>query len=451
MARSSKTGGKANAAPRRKASAVKGGNPAKSKRAIGPVPRKASTAPGATAALKEQLDHRTRERDEALEQLRATYEVLNSISKTAGEPEPVFKAMLESALRICEAKFGMLMLYRGDHSFDTRVMIGAPPPLVDVLQHRSFTPPPGNPLDRMLRTRQTVHVVDAAAEKAKPPSAELAGARSHITVPMLKGNELVGSISIYRTEVRPFTDEQIALLENFASQAVIEIENTRLINETKEALERQTATAEILKVIAASPSDLQPVFDFIVERAVRLCGARMGRVFRYDGNVIQMVAGYGLNTPGLGKMQQVFPRPATEDTIVGQVLQSRQAYFVTDIEHDHSVPALSRQMIEALGTRSQVTVPMLRAESEPIGAITIGWADPGAYQDQQVTLLKTFANQAVIAIENARLFNETKEALERHKRDEIAARQLHVLKQHHAGKLRLTDVKEMFLKMSDHA
>src|SRR6516164_10782965 len=183
--------------------------------------------------------------------------------------------------------------------------------------------------------------------------------------------------------------------------------------ELKEAREQQASTSEILKVIASSPSDLQPVFEVIVERAVRLCGARMGRVYRYDGNVIQMVAGYGLSVPGLGKVQQVFPRPATDDTIAGQVIQSRQAYFVTDIENDQSVPALSRQMIEALGTRSQVTVPMLRAGGEPIGAITVGGADPGAYQDQQVTLLKTFATQAVIAIENARLFNETKEALER--------------------------------------
>ncbi len=181
----------------------------------------------------------------------------------------------------------------------------------------------------------------------------------------------------------------------------------------KEAREQQAATAEILKVIASSRSNVQPVFDVIVERAVRLCGARMGRVYRYDGNVIEMVAGYGLSAPGLGKVQQVFPRPATDDTIVGQVLQSRQAYFVTDIEHEQSVPALSRQMIEALGTRSQVTVPILRAGGEPIGAITVGWADPGAYQNQQVTLLKTFADQAVIAIENARLFNETREALER--------------------------------------
>ena len=193
---------------------------------------------------------------------------------------------------------------------------------------------------------------------------------------------------------------------------MIAIENTRLFNETKEALERQTATAEILKVIASSPSDVQPVFDVIVERAVRLCGARMGRVYRYDGSVIQMVAGHGLSAPGLGKVQQVFPRPATDDTIAGQVMLSHRPWFVTDIQHDDSVPSLSRQMIEALGTRSQVTVPMLRT-GEAIGAFTVGWAEPGAFSDQQVSLLQTFADQAVIAIENVRLFNETREALER--------------------------------------
>ncbi len=185
-----------------------------------------------------------------------------------------------------------------------------------------------------------------------------------------------------------------------------------MFNETREALERQTATAEILKVIASSPNDVQPVFDVIVERAVRLCGARMGRVYRYDDGMIHLVAGHGLSAPGLSTVQQVFPRPAADDTTAGLAIQSRQPYFVTDIENDEAVPALSRQMIEALGTRSQVTVPMLRT-GEPIGAITVGWADPGAYGDQQVALLQTFADQAVIAIENVRLFNETREALER--------------------------------------
>ena len=196
----------------------------------------------------------------------------------------MFKAMLESALRICEAEFGMLMLHHsGDGSFDTRVMVGAPPALVDALLHKSYTPPPGNPLDRMLRTKKTVHVVDAAAEKAKPLSAQLAGARSHISVPMVKQNEVVGAISIYRTEVRPFTDKQIELVTNFAAQAVIAIENTRLLNELRESLQQQTATADVLKVISSSPGELEPVFQAMLENAMRICEAKFGTLYRYDG------------------------------------------------------------------------------------------------------------------------------------------------------------------------
>src|SRR6185436_14677819 len=197
----------------------------------------------------------------------------------------------------------------------------------------------------------------------------------------------------------------------FASQAVIAIENARLFNETKEALEQQTATAEILKVIASSPMQVQPVFDVIVERAVHLCGARFGRVYQYDGSHIHLVASHGLSAGGLGHVQRIFPRPADDDTIVGRVIRSRRPYFLQDIERDETVPPLSREMINALGTRSQVTVPMLRA-GDPIGAITLGWDKPGAFDDQQVALLQTFAHQAVIAIENVRLFNETKESLD---------------------------------------
>ena len=264
---------------------------------------------------------------------------------------------------------------------------------------------------------------DIETEPDVPPGVkELAprrGYRSILSSPLLREGVSIGTIG-RRAAANPARSRAIKshLLQTFADQAVIAIENARLFNETQEALERQTATAEILKVIASSPSDVQPVFDVIVERAVRLCGGRMGRVYRYDGGVIQMVAGHGLSAPGLGKVQQVFPRPATDDTIAGQVMLSHRPYFVTDIQHDDSVPPLSRQMIEALGTRSQVTVPMLRT-GEAIGAITVGWADPGAFGDQQVSLLQTFADQAVIAIENVRLFNETQGgagAADRHRR-----------------------------------
>jgi GAF domain-containing protein len=182
--------------------------------------------------------------------------------------------------------------------------------------------------------------------------------------------------------------------------------------ERDESIAQQAATAEILKVIASSPSDVQPVFDVIVERAVRLCGARMGRVYRYDGNLIYMVGGYGLSEPGRDEAERPFPRPAEDDTIVGRVMLSRRPNILADLNDDETVPTLSRKMIAAIGARSQVTMPMLLAR-EPIGAITLSWAEPRGYKDQAITLLQTFADQAVIAIENARLFNETKEALER--------------------------------------
>ena len=145
-----------------------------------------------------------------------------------------------------------------------------------------------------------------------------------------------------------FGEHHVRLLQTFADQAVIAIENTRLFNETEEALERQTATSDILKVIASSPSDVQPVFDVIVERAVRLCGARMGRVYRYDGELIHMVGGHGLSVPGRNEAERPFPRPASDDTIVGRVMLSRAPNILADLNEDETVPALSRQMISAM-------------------------------------------------------------------------------------------------------
>jgi GAF domain-containing protein len=271
---------------------------------------------------------------------------------------------------------------------------------------------------RVISENRQIHIPDldhldpSLADFPGLPHARAAGTRTMCGTPLRRGHKAIGVLLVYRDQLLPFTKEELGLQQSFADQAVIAIENTRLFNETQEALERQTATADILKVIASSPTNVQPVFDVIVERAVRLCGAHMGRVYRFDGQLIQMVAGHGLSVPGRDKVQQVFPRPATDDTIVGQVMLSRRPYILADIRDEPSVPALSRQMIEALGTRSQVTMPMLLAR-EPIGAITVGWAEPRAYKDQQITLLQTFADQAVIAIENVRLFNETREALER--------------------------------------
>jgi len=409
MAAHSTTGRRGIKARVRNRSQAKGGKTTKVNCCTAPVAsrRKRLSVP----ELTHKLESRDEELNEAREQQAATAEILKVINASPGDLTPVFDIILEKPHSLCDVPCGSLQLF--DNAHTRAVAVRGMAELFEKFLRQGYRLDRNQPV-QSLRPFQIDDLAKFATDGSALQAAfELGGLRTMLSVPLVRNGVAFGRIVAGRQEVRPFSEHQIALLQGFADQAVIAIENARLFNETKEALARQTATSEILKVIASSPSDVQPVFEVIVERAVRLCGARMGRVYRYDGNVIQMVAGYGLSVPGRGKVHQVFPRPATDDTIAGQVIQSRQAYFVTDIEHDQSVPALSRQMIEALGTRSQVTVPMLRAGGEPIGAITVGWADPGAYQDQQVTLLKTFADQAVIAIENARLFNETKEALER--------------------------------------
>jgi two-component system, NtrC family, sensor kinase len=353
---------------------------------------------------------------EALERQTATAEILKVIASSPSDVQPVFEAIAESAKRLSGGHSSTVTRAVGDMIHLAAFTAGSEAGNKE-LQSSFPTPLSSSGIhSRVARTGKLAFRTDIETEpdvsQGVKELARARGYRSILVVPMLREGISIGTIGVARREPGPFTDNVIDLLNTFADQAVIAIENTRLFNETREALDRQTATAEILKVIASSPTDVQPVFDVIVERAVRLCGGRMGRVYRYQDGVIQMVAGRGLSASGLGKVQQVFPRPATDDTIAGQVMLSRRPYILPDIKDDDMVPALSRQMIEALGTRSQVTMPMLLA-GEPIGAITVGWADPRAYKDQQITLLQTFADQAVIAIENVRLFNETREALER--------------------------------------
>jgi len=347
------------------------------------------------------------ETKESLAQQTATADILRVIGGSITETKPVFEAIVKS----CHSLFGVgqvsLRLVQ-DGRLKRQASVGETSEEV--------------PIDRdsaagtCVLERKLIHLPDLEKALDRFPGIRNLGLKrgyhSGIYTPLLRAGEAIGTISVLRVQAGAFSDKEASLLQTFADQAVIAIENVRLFNETKEALERQTATAEILRVIARSPTDVQPVFDVIVESAVKLCGARFGRVYRYDGSVIYMVASHGLSSTGLGTVQGVFPRPATQDTIAGQVILSKQPYFVKDIEEDASVPPLSRQMIESLQTRSQVTIPMMGA-GEPIGAFTMGWAQPNGFDDQQVALLQTFADQAVIAIENVRLFNETKEALER--------------------------------------
>jgi GAF domain-containing protein len=364
-----------------------------------------------TRLLKE-LRQRTDDLSESLEQQTATAEVLRVISSSPGELEPVFNAMLANALRICEAKFGMLQRYR-DGAFVVEVMVGAPPSLVEALLHKPFRPPSGNPLDRMMRSKTLVHTVDAAAEQNKPMSARLAGARTHIVVPMLKDDELIGALSIYRTEVRPFTDKQIELIQNFAAQAVIAIENTRLLNELRESLQQQTATADVLKVISGSPGELEPVFQAMLENAVRICAASFGNLYLRDGEFF-LLAAFHNTPPAFIASRRERPYRPGPNSPPGRLVRARAVIHVADLmadpsylERDPGVVAFA----ELAGSRTVVLVPMLK-ESELIGYLSIYRQEVHPFTDKQIELLTNFASQAVIAVENTRLLNELRESLQ---------------------------------------
>jgi GAF domain-containing protein/anti-sigma regulatory factor (Ser/Thr protein kinase) len=351
---------------------------------------------------------RTRELSETLEQQTATSEVLRTISSSPGELEPVFQTMLENATRICEAKFGTLFRFDGEN-FHPVAQFNTPTPLLEAQTRRgSFQPPSGSQLDRVLRTKQVSHTADDAASPVHGLAATHGGARSLVAVPMLKDDSLIGVIVIYRQEVRPFTDKQIDLVTNFAAQAVIAIENTRLLTELRESLEQQTATADVLKVISSSPGELAPVFQSMLMKAVQICEAKFGLLFRcYHDSEFHAAAWVGV-TPEYEKFlreRQSF-RPDA-DAPLGRLLRTKELVHTADeLAENSSSPAAKYGC-----ARSLVAVPM-RKENELVGAFVIYRTEVRPFTSKQIELVQNFAAQAVIAIENTRLLSELKESLE---------------------------------------
>jgi GAF domain-containing protein len=353
---------------------------------------------------------------ESLEQQTATSEVLSVISSSPGELEPVFQAILQNATRICEAKFGTLYLREGD-VFRFVAEVGTPPELVEAQKRRgSFQPQPGGYLQRIMQTKQVSYSADAAAETVIGVAARLGGARSLVAVPMLKENALIGALVIYRQEVRPFTNKQIDLVKNFAAQAVIAIENTRLLNELRESLQQQTATADVLRVISAAPGELMPVFNAMLENATRLCEASYGTILlRESDGQIRRAANYGTLPETFQEKWRVGttfrPSPSLP---TARAFEAGKPVEVIDLKNDPSYldrDPLAVAAVEIAGIRSLISVPMLR-EGANVGTLNVYRREVLPFTDKQIELLTNFAAQAVIAIENTRLLNELRQSLQ---------------------------------------
>src|SRR5262245_14445130 len=317
--------------------------------------------------------------------------------------------MLANAVRICDANFGYLLLYDGN-AFRFAALHGAPP-AYDELRRREpvFRVRPNSPLGRLAATKQIQRIADIREEQAylerQGPTVrlvELAGARTLIVVPMLKENELVGAIGIYRQEVRPFTDKQIELVKNFAAQAVIAIENTRLLNELRESLQQQTATADVLKVISRSTFDLKSVLQTLIESASRLCKADKGAITRQKDGVLFFAETYGFS-PEFSEHIRTVPVKPDRRTVVGLALLEGRIVQVPDVRVVADYAWAEAQRLG--GFRTVLGVPMLR-EGVSIGVMGLARSEVQPFTDKQIELVQTFVDQAAIAIENVRLFDE---------------------------------------------
>ncbi len=380
------------------------------------APTAAPPASSTVADPQEQVSALTRELTEAREQQTATSEVLQVISSSPGELEPVFQAMLENATRICAAKFGTLYLRDAD-AYRAVATHNAPPAYVEARKRDLVRPPPDSALGQIAKTRKVAHVADITAVKSyveRDPylvaAVELGGYRTIVAVPMLKDNELIGAITICRQAVQPFSDKQIALLTNFAAQAVIAIENTRLLSELREALEQQTATSAVLQVVSTSPGDLQPVFATMLENAARICGAKFGNIYRWDGDGLDLAATYN-TPPAFAEARRRSPIRRDTKTPLGRIVATKTVVHIADCAAEQAYIERNPAIVAAVeigGARTVLFVPMLKGD-ELMGVFSLYRQEVRPFTDKQIALVTSFAAQAVIAIENARLLRELRE------------------------------------------
>jgi GAF domain-containing protein/nitrogen-specific signal transduction histidine kinase len=367
------------------------------------------------ARLLDDLRQRTSDLQEALEQQTATAEVLQVINTSPGVLEPVFDTLLERAMRLCEAAFGSLYTYDGDR-LHYGAQRGVPAEYAEFRTKHPPMPQPGGSLARAIETRHSHQVVDVMAgeryHSGNPNTramVELGGVRTILAVPLCREATVLGVITVYRQEVRPFSDEQITLVENFAAQAVIAMENARLLTEQREALEQQTATAEVLGVINASPGKLGPVFDAMLEKAMRLCGAAFGSLYTYDGGRFNSAAQRGL-PEAYAEFRAKSP-PSPQRGAGAQVLKTKRFVHVPDFieaTRDRAGDANVRAVADLGGIRTLLAVPLLK-DDVVLGFIAIYRQEVRAFSDRQITLLESFAAQAVVAMENARLLDEIRQ------------------------------------------
>ena len=405
-----------------------------------------------------ELQTRNREITEALELQTATSEILQVIASSPTDIKPVMQVIAERAVKLCNG------LYCGVYQTDGE--------MIDQVTEANFTPAAieesrrayPRPLDReaglssrAILDRKVINIPDIFGDPGIPELtkryATALGMNSILFVPLLRDQEAIGSIGVGRSEVGLFPEKNIALMQTFASQAVIAIENVRLFNELQtrnheitESLEYQTAISDILRVIAASPTDIQPVLDAISENALKLCGANFSAVYNYDGKMLDMTALKNFNPQATAEIQREYPRPLTRDGgYSARSILDKKIVHVIDTLSDPDIPESTRPFVAALGFRSGLWVPLIR-EDNAVGAFCVARPEPGPFDGKKVKLLQTFADQASIAIENVRLFTETQRLL---KETEQRAAELQIINSVQDGLASKLDVQAIYDLVGD--